>query len=78
MADQVAAAQTVLIVDDDLGFVCWLGELFTEPGCRPLPGLSCGEATAVTKQLGNSMAVAALCLASIRTRVGQTKMPRCM
>jgi hypothetical protein len=52
MADEAALLPTVLIVDDDLGFVWWLGSLFMEAGCLSLPGLNCGEAAALTKRLG--------------------------
>jgi DNA-binding NtrC family response regulator len=45
------AATTVWIVDDDLGFVWWLGEVFTEAGCRTLPALSCEQALALFKSL---------------------------
>ena len=45
-------APTVWLVDDDLGFVYWLGSIFTEAGCRALPALSCREAVALMKRLG--------------------------
>jgi DNA-binding NtrC family response regulator len=45
------AATTVWIVDNDLGFVWWLGEVFTEAGCRTLPALSCDQALALIKSL---------------------------
>lgn len=45
------AATTVWIVDDDLGFVWWLGELFTEAGCRALPALGCDDAVSLMKKL---------------------------
>jgi len=45
------AATTVWIVDNDLGFVWWLGEVFTEAGCRTLPALSCEQALALMKSL---------------------------
>ena len=45
-------AITVWIVDGDLGFVCWLGDIFREVGCRALPALSCKDAVALMKQLG--------------------------
>lgn len=35
---------TVLIVDEDVGFVWWLGEIFHELGCRVIPALNCQEA----------------------------------
>ena len=45
------AATTVWIVDNDLGFVWWLGEVFTEAGCRTLPALSCEQALALITSL---------------------------
>jgi DNA-binding NtrC family response regulator len=45
------AATTVWIVDNDLGFVWWLGEIFTEAGCRTLPALSCEQALTLIKTL---------------------------
>ena len=44
-------APTVWIVDDDLGFVWWLGEIFIEAGCHALPALSVAEASALMKRL---------------------------
>lgn len=38
-------AHTVLIVDDDLGFVWWLGETFTEIGYRAIPALNPSQAS---------------------------------
>jgi DNA-binding NtrC family response regulator len=48
---QPPAPTTVWIVDDDLGFVWWLGEIFTEAGCRALPALSCEQAVSLTNNL---------------------------
>jgi hypothetical protein len=48
---QSPAPTTVWIVDDDLGFVWWLGEIFTEAGCRALPALSCEQAVSLNKSL---------------------------
>ena len=48
---QPPAATTVWIVDDDLGFVWWLGEVFTEAGCRALPALACDEAIGLMRKL---------------------------
>jgi DNA-binding NtrC family response regulator len=45
------AATTVWIVDNDLGFVWWLGEVFTEAGCRTLPALSCEQALTLIRSL---------------------------
>jgi DNA-binding NtrC family response regulator len=52
MAEPATADQTVLIVDDDLGFVWWLGDIFSEAGCRALPALDCGDALLVAERLG--------------------------
>jgi hypothetical protein len=40
----------VLIVDEDLGFVGWLGELFREAGYRTLPALNCRQAVSLIKK----------------------------
>lgn len=48
---QPPAVTTVWIVDEDLGFVWWLGDLFTEAGCRALPALSCEQAISLMKNL---------------------------
>src|SRR5260370_28299368 len=45
-------AMTVWIVDSDLGFVWWVGDIFREVGCRALPALSCKDAVALMKELG--------------------------
>jgi hypothetical protein len=42
---------TVLIVDRDLGFVFWIGEIFNEVGCHAVPALDCTEAISITKEL---------------------------
>ena len=51
MADEATAAQMVLIVDDDLGLVCWLGDILNEAGARSVPALSCGEAAVLIERL---------------------------
>lgn len=45
------ALTTVWIVDNDLGFVWWLGEIFSELGCRALPALSCQQAISLMQAL---------------------------
>jgi hypothetical protein len=40
-----------LIVDHDLGFLMWLGEVFVEAGCQAVPALQCRQALALAKQL---------------------------
>jgi len=52
---QSPAPTTVWIVDDDLGFVWWLGEIFTDAGCRALPALSCDHAISLVKRLNLSV-----------------------
>lgn len=41
----------VLIIDEDLGFLMWLGELFAELGCQAMPALHCRQGLALAKQL---------------------------
>ena len=50
MAD-VLGGVTVLIVDEDVGFVFWLGEILTKLGCRAVPALDCTQAVAITGAL---------------------------
>ncbi|HTW63683.1 MAG TPA: hypothetical protein VME17_03665 [Bryobacteraceae bacterium] len=42
---------TVLILDDDVAFILWLGELFTESGYRPFPALNSRQAVSLAKKL---------------------------
>jgi hypothetical protein len=42
-------------VDHDLGFLMWLGDVFSELGCQALPALQCRQALALTKRLGLSI-----------------------
>lgn len=41
----------VLIVDHDLGFLMWLGELFTELGFQAVPALHCRHALQLAARL---------------------------
>ena len=45
------ASPTALIVDDDVAFVLWLGEMFTENGYAAFPALEAGEALSLVKDL---------------------------
>jgi hypothetical protein len=47
-----AIAKTVLIVDEDLGFVFWLGRLLTETGYQAWPARSGVEAAALLSEIG--------------------------
>jgi CheY-like chemotaxis protein len=40
-----------LIVDDDVAFILWLGEMFAETGYRAVPALHCRQALALVKKL---------------------------
>ncbi len=42
---------TVLIVDDDVAFVWWLGETFTEADYQPVPALNSTEARSLIDSL---------------------------
>jgi hypothetical protein len=42
---------TVLIVDQDLGFVWWLGEILHSGGCTVVPALNCQQAITLMKEL---------------------------
>lgn len=42
----------VLIVEEDLGFVCWLGRLLADAGYKSVPALSCPEALSRVRMLG--------------------------
>jgi hypothetical protein len=46
-----SGGQIALIVDDDLGFVWWLGERFHEAGYRPVPALTVRQAISIVKEL---------------------------
>lgn len=48
---------TVLIVDRDLGFLFWLGEVFTKAGCLAIPALDCGQAVSLMRKLSLQLAV---------------------
>lgn len=41
----------VLILDTDLGFVFWLGEIFSEAGCRTVPTLNSKQALSIIREL---------------------------
>jgi hypothetical protein len=45
-----SGAHTLLIVDNDVGFLWWLGEIFTEAGYRAVPALNCSQALAAVKK----------------------------
>lgn len=57
---QAASVPTVLILDDDLGFVWWLGEIFRELGYDALPALGCRQALSLIKELDVSVDLAIL------------------
>lgn len=48
-------APNILIIDDDVGFLWWLGELFNEIGYRSIPALNCKEALALVRNLSGGV-----------------------
>jgi hypothetical protein len=46
-----------LIIDHDLGFVMWLGEMFTELGCQTAPALNCRQALALIQRIDLPIAI---------------------
>ena len=48
-------APTVLIADEDVGFLWWLGELFNELGLRSLPALSSRQALSLIRKSGRQV-----------------------
>jgi hypothetical protein len=47
--------KTVLIIDDDLGFVFWLGRILADAGCQPLPAKGVSEACAWLSELNTEI-----------------------
>jgi len=45
-----SGAHTLLVVDNDVGFVWWLGEIFTEAGYHVVPALNCSQALTAIKK----------------------------
>jgi hypothetical protein len=45
-----ARSRRALIVDHDLGFLMWLGEVFTELGYESIPSLNCSQALALARR----------------------------
>jgi hypothetical protein len=47
--DGTLSRPAILVVDEDLGFIFWLGEIAEEIGCTCIPALSCWEAISSIK-----------------------------
>ena len=47
--------KTILIIDDDLGFVFWLGQLLADTGYRVLPAKDFSEASGLFSQLNTEI-----------------------
>ena len=45
------AERTILIVDDDLGFVWWLGQVLSEAGYEAVPALRCRDVASLVEEL---------------------------
>jgi hypothetical protein len=67
----------VLIVDEDLGFVGWLGEIFSQAGYRALPALSCHQAVSLIKRLNIDIDVIAVSerLRGLSAMIGTLTLP---
>jgi len=50
-ATEPSRAPVVLIVDEDLGFVWWLGQLFSQAGCQVVPTLNSEQTVSLTRDL---------------------------
>ena len=50
-AKEAAPSPLVLIVDEDLGFVWWLSEMFSAAGCQVVPALNPAEIVSITREL---------------------------
>ena len=48
----------VLIVDNDLGFVWWLGDIFHEVGYRPVPAMNAQQAASLVAELNVVVSIA--------------------
>ena len=46
-----SGSPTALIVDDDVAFILWLGEMFAATGYQAYPALHCREALTLAKDL---------------------------
>ena len=44
-------APAILIIDEDVGFLWWLGELFHEAGYQTIPSLNCSEALSLARNV---------------------------
>jgi DNA-binding NtrC family response regulator len=44
-------ATVVLIVDEDLGFLWWLGQMFNQAGCQVVPTLNSEQAASIVRDL---------------------------
>src|ERR1700690_3070154 len=48
---EASHAPVVLIVDEDLGFVWWLGQIFSQVGCQVVPALNSVQTDSLTRDL---------------------------
>jgi hypothetical protein len=57
---KLSGGRTALIVDDDLGFVYWIGERFHEAGYQPVPALNVRQAISLINELDLKISVVAV------------------
>ena len=54
---KLSGGPTALIVDDDLGFVYWIGQRFHEAGYQPVPALNVRQAVSLINELDLKISV---------------------
>lgn len=57
---KLPSARSVLIVDEDLGFLSWLSDLFTEAGYQAIPALNSRQAVSITKKFSIAIDIIAI------------------
>lgn len=56
--NETPAGPTVLVVDEDVGFIWWLAELLAEDGYRSIPALGCRQALSLIKSSDGAVELA--------------------
>src|SRR5690349_12901003 len=63
----IGSAPRILILDDDLGFLVWLGHMLAASGYLPIPAMTDAEAKGVVKELGITVNLAIVNLSLLTT-----------
>jgi len=56
--NETPTGPTVLVADEDVGFIWWLAELLAEAGFRSIPALGCRQALSLVKSSGSAVELA--------------------